>query len=300
MSDDRFLIDSILPAYQTHIITGPSGAGTTTLGLQMLDAFRLGEDVLGYPSHPAPFCYVSCNLPLSVLRAQMRQLDIPTVGSIFPHFSLVGDHSGPDKRTFHNVYTLACHRVPNLALLFIDSLSSLCPGRITDDRVVDDFIDAMNTVCQTDNVTILGTIRSSKARTGEGYLSPRERIIGSGAFSSATSTKFIIEPTKPSKPDDPNRTLWTLPRVGKPVCQLYAFNDDGRLERQSDYVPQAPLDAWLLTVASGAEIHSDEMLIVADSCGVARTQLYDWVKVQIELGTLLRIARGEYKKAENQ
>lgn len=297
-NDDRFLIDSILPANRVHVITGPSRAGASTLGLQMLDDWRRGEDIFGYKSHPAPFCYAACNLPLGDLRAHMRSLGIPTNGT-FPHFSLVGSRKS-DKRSFHNVFTMAMERVPDLSLLFIDSLSSLCPGRITEDRVVDDFIDAMSTECQESNITILSSLRSSKARTGEGYLSPHERIIGSGAFCSATSTKFIIEPLKPSDPENPNRVLWLLPRVGKPRRLFYAFNDDGRLELQSEYIPQAPLDNWLITVAPGAEVHSDEMLIIADQLGIARTQLYEWVKVQVELGTVVRMAKGEYKKAENQ
>lgn len=289
MTDDKFVVDTLFPTKEIHLIFGPSGAGATTLLLQIIADYSAGRPVLDrFPSHPMPFCLISCAKSLSATRRHMKRLGMDP--SQIPHLALSGRRG--DDHHFANVYDLADrHLDGRLKVLFIDGLSTLC-DKVADDKAVTAFMSNIIATCEEHDVTVIATIRASKARSGEGYVSIRERIIGSGAFASFADTKIGIDPVKPSDPANHSRSLVIMPQAEETIVLPYALTKFGLLPNLTELLVD-PLDAWLATIPGGTLIRSSEMMAVSN---MTRPTFYRWLSTQLELGTLIDGEKqGEYR-----
>ena len=54
----EYIVETLLPAGEIHILAGASAAGKTTLLFQFIQAWRRGKPILGFKSEPAPICYI--------------------------------------------------------------------------------------------------------------------------------------------------------------------------------------------------------------------------------------------------
>jgi RecA-family ATPase len=284
----EYLIDKILRSREPHLISGPADSGKTTLLLQILDDWRNSRPIFTHDSHPVPYCVVACDRPLMSLRDTMRRmaLDYESI----PHFSMI-DQTRPVGEDFsiHDVLTFARRHAPNASALFIDGLSALCPGKIIDARDVRRFLQETSKLCQEKNVTILGTVPSPKSRDGEGYSSPQDRILGSGAWASHVSTKYVLDLS------EDKITLHILPKNFPKEKVELMFSEAGLLVPWVESLKSSELDAWLATLDKGAVFNTDMALMVGGELSLSRRAVFYWLKQQVSLGTILKIDRGEYR-----
>ena len=296
MPDDQptitseYVVEQLFPRQQVSLISGPSGAGKTTLALQILDEWAASATVLDHPARAVPLCFVACDRTDRALRAHMRRMDINPAH--VPHCSLVKYHRR-EERSIETAVKAAIACCPVARVLFIDGMSTLCPGKVTDLRDVADFLLTTLRLCESHDVTIIGTVLSVKTREGEGYVSARDRIIGSGAWAALTDTKLFIEPTQPKKPEDPGRSVTIVTAYGTST-RFYAF-DNCRLVGRGAEIIQPDLDHWLLSLSPGAPLSLEDILAAAASFSIGRTKTWDWITAQVELGALVRIGRGKYE-----
>lgn len=293
-----FLIDQILRSNQVHLISGPSRSGKSTLLLQVLAGWAAGLPVFGHVSVPAPFALVSCDRSASTIDDTMLRLGM--IPDTIPHFSIIdpprnvfqrreSDRPSQDDHSISEILAICQRIVPNLACLFVDGLSTLCPGKIIDHRDVANFLRDTSRLCIQQRVTIVGTVYAAKSREGEGYAAPCDRMLGSGAWASHTGTAFILEPA------DRKRTLHVIP-LNAPVESWELMHDDiGRLVPYVETGTSDKLDYWLVSLDEGMVFTTQQAHIVGEAAEVSRPTVERWLKNQITLGTIVRIDRGEYK-----
>jgi len=291
-----FLIDRIMPVRQVHLISGPSGSGISTLLLQILDDWRRGLPVFSFPSIPAPYYLISCDRPAEHFTTEV----MPRMGidpSTVPYFSTVDtlrphdDHRG--ELSLEEIVSQVLRADSRVRVLFIDGFSVLCPGKIIDHNEVKKFLLSASHLCRTRNLTIVGTVYAAKAREGEGYANPRDRMLGSGAWSAFTGCKWVIEPeSEPSR-----KNIHILSHSLAPIKSTMQHD-----EATARFVPaqldlSSQLDLWLATVDEDAIITTGQVVLVAERLSISERSAKRWISAQLELGTLHRIDRGEYRKS---
>lgn len=292
MSESRFVVDQLLPLFEPHIISGPSGGGKSTLLLQTAYDWSRGEDVFGYRSFPAPFCVIACDRSQASLRDHMERLQIDPRD--MPHFSMIGRTSDEDHTIESALRITRLGFVPQAQVLFLDGFASLCPGRLNDAKQVTQFLKKTTQFLQEERVTVIGTLCSAKAREGGGYLSPRDRIAGSASWCSNTDTKILIEPAHPHRIEDLNRIVY-LAAQGLPARVLRYVLEGPRLVPCGEGLLLTPLDGWLGQQAPGARFTTADLLEVAEACGYGATTAKSWLRDQATLGTVVRVSFGKYQ-----
>lgn len=287
-----FLVDTILPAKEIHLIFGPIAEENTLFALHFLAEWSVGHTWLGYATHPAPYCYVACEQSVESIRSAMAQVGLDPATT--PHLSLVGRTVDED-RTVGAAIRLARACVPNLRVLFLDGMYSLCPGRINDYRDSSRFLLTTLRTCTEESLTIIGCVPTSKSREGEGYTTPREKIAGSGSWGAISFTKFLFEPRRPSKVRDMTRLLTVMPR-SKHTNELSYTRTEHGLIYGAEGISNPELDGWLDTVPIGEEIPASTLVEAATRFGISRASLYRWLEERLELGFLCKLRHGVYVK----
>lgn len=289
-----YLIDNLIRSKEIHLISGATGSGKTTLAFQIADEWSRGEPIFGHQSHPVPFVYVACERTLPVLHDDLDSIGLDPL--TFPCTSLVHPLRRERRPCFEDALNAARIVDENVRLIFLDGIASLCPGKSNDYRDVSNFLTDSARICHERLVTVIGLVYSVKAREGEGYSAPRDRIAGSLAWSAVTDTKILIEYYRPSKPKDPVRVITLLPQRRPPETFLYQFRS-GRLVAMTESenaLLQPVLDQWLSSVAPLAELTTQQ--IVDAAVDIGRSAVFLWIENQLDLGTLAKLRRGVYVK----
>lgn len=285
----EFHVDRILAAGEVHLIYGPSGAGKSTLALQIMESWTQGSDLFGYQTHPVPMCYLACERSSASLRRQMKAMGIDS--SKHPNLSLLMLRH--DERNVRSALRLARKINSAIRVLFLDGLQSLCPGKINDHRDSTRFLIETAQLCQEENITIVGCAASSKSREGEGYASPRDRLLGAGAWASTTDLKAYIDYGRPSDVTHPYRRMSLMPSTEIPKLIHYEF-ENHRLVMRSQAELLINMDTWLASQSSGEVFTSAQLQGIAEQFHMSRTAFYLWLRDQVELGALRRLAHSKY------
>lgn len=281
----EFLIDGLLPTREVHLIGGPSGAGKTTLILQMLYDWSRGIPVFGKASRPVPYVYVACDRSLQSIRATMDRIQIP---HNFPLISMVDD---PRFKTFATIR----EAYPEAKFYFMDGFPSLTPkGKISDYEIVSGFLTGTTRVCQELDISIAGTGHTTKCKEGETFVNPRQRFLGSVAWGGFSDTMMLIEPAEPDNVTDLNRTVMLLPRNGPGELLHYRLNDRGVFVPQEDILAGV-LHAWLLSKPLGTRILLVELAEVAEKAKISRVTMFRQIKKMIADGVLVKVSHGTYQ-----
>lgn len=287
-----FLVDRTIATQKVHLVCGPVGAGRRTMTLQIASEWAQERPIFGMASHPLPFCYVTSRGSLNAIRENITGIGLDP--ATIPHVSML-DITRREEYTLESALDIARKCVPGVRVLFLDSLAVLCQGKINDYRDVAQFLNTADRLCAREWITVVGCMPSTKARGNEGYASPTERIFGSIAWSEMTSTKILIEPTKPRDICDPHRIVH-LVVPDEPVRVLYFEFQNGKgLVPCEEIALESPLDGWLAEQEEGATFPTSALQFVADAKGVSRTGFFRWLKLQISSGTLEKVGHGEYR-----
>lgn len=287
---DGFLVDDILPANCVHLLGGASGVGKTTFALQFLDEWHASRTFLGLPAAPVPFCWVSCKRSNKSLCRTIRRVR-PSI--VVPIVSLIGSIPVREGDSpVHHALKLARDRVPELRLLVFDSLTALCPGKITDNAAVAKFMSSLNSLCERESVTILGFGQAAKIREGETIHNPRERFIGSVAWGGFAETVIHIESLKVSDPKDKRRQVTILPMNSSPITLNYELDAAGCYQDAGEDIASSMLDGWADELPTGAEFSTSEALSAMMARGISRRSIFRWLKASTRL---LKISHGRYR-----
>lgn len=267
----------------------------------------MGKDVFGCTSYPRPFVYISCDRS-----AQCATLTFSRVGidpDSFPAISLPETH-----RAFHlgSVVELAFSYDPKCEVIFIDGFATLVPdGKINDYRIIQRFLTDALHYCQDRNITIVGFVHATKVKEGEKFVNPRQRILGSVAWAGFSDTVILIEPSNPEDPSSGMRDVFLMPRNAKEDLLKYQLNDKGLFE-PVDLIHGGPyevnpsksprtrvktdIDRMLDEVAVGEEITHRTICSWGSVIGISQSSVARWINRMCELGCLIKIRHGLYRK----
>lgn len=288
-----YIIDEIMPAREVHLIGGASGSGKTTLLFQTIDLIEKGQPVFGRASHPMPACYVACDRSTaSIERTLVRMgmtLDIPRLSLV--ENRLIGN--------IRSVVDAARKLVPDLRLLYIDAMAVLVPqGKISDYKIVADFLADCGEQCARKDLTIVGLHHATKVKEGERFLNPRQRLLGSVAWGGFSETVILIEPKTPDDPTDDSRSIMVLPRNASQEVYDFNFNSEGRLEEMAPKESFRKLldeKLWPLLVR-GQAYRFEAICGLADSIRpvVAQRTIRRWLDDKQIEGRISKPMRGHY------
>lgn len=210
----EFLVDTIFPCGEAHLVGGPTGAGKTRWLFDTLLAWQRVEPVLGYPSHPCPWLYVSSDRSeKSVLRT------LVSMGIDPKQIPLL---SAMDKRlTLSQIMDHAQER--RAGLVVIESFGNFVdpPGLSIQVR---NFFYSLRPFLNSTSATIIGVMESPKMKPKERYENPRQRIAGVATWGHYADTIALIEPEQPDEPNC-NRNIIVCPRNAPEVHIKAAFVD---------------------------------------------------------------------------
>jgi RecA-family ATPase len=237
----QWIIEKILPVRRVHILAGASGSGKTTYLFQHLPMWEKGLAIHGHASTPAPWVYISCDRPPEETVDTLERVGVDP-GSIrwmsllapeFKHLTTANSLIDHVKKTY-----------PDARLLVIDAFYVLTPDmKYNDNGAVKTFLTHLAVLCQQHNITIIGTAHSPKMKDGEGYLEPRQCILGAIAWGAFCSTVLYIKSVHPEDVENDERNLVILPRNGKGESYDYLMSDKGlvaapskKKENPADYI----------------------------------------------------------------
>lgn len=293
-----FVVDSIFPRSEIHLVGGPSHSGKTTLVLhQIIARFQRGLDVFGHASHPAPYAFVACERPLTQLHLTLSRIGIDP--DTFPGISLLDDFDSRDSggRLFDDVLAMAQARYDGLQVLFVDGIHRLCPGKATDMKDVTDFLCYATRRLQQTGITLIGIGHAAKTKGDERFGNPRERFLGSSSWSTASGTMIIVE-----RPDDilnPKRTVMILPPNAKDQVIHYALDEKGLFQLDGEQPDRFDDFATIVSLhEKGTEFTARELLEIAagisDKTLVRRT-IERYIQRLVEDGRLEKSSWGRYR-----
>lgn len=213
----KYLIESILPTQEIHLLSGPSGAGKSRLLFAWLKKWAKGHPILGLKTTPIKTTYLAFDRSLASIHETME-----TEGAV-P--GLVVDSLRDRRPPLHTLPAL----YPDTQLFVLDAMFVAAPmGKTNDYGTMTNWLASLGHMCTVQNVTILATHHTAKTKEGETILNPRQRGLGSVALGGFTDCNFVLEPVKPQDPNVSKRKLWVLPRNAKEFSVSYDFLE-GRL-----------------------------------------------------------------------
>jgi AAA domain len=295
---NHFLIDKILPAHEISLVAGPVNSGKTTFALEMLAAWMAGQPLWGYESYPAPCCYVNCGRSLAHTAYAIAQLglEIPFASLLAPRSQQVRDAANR-QFSVESLVMVARRRVPDCRLIVADGFDTLCPGNTSHSNIVSPFLAEATMRCYDYGVTILGLVQAGKGREGAHIAAPAERLLGSVAWSAHTQTKFIVEPESPESPQQPDRTIYVLPKSHAPFTLRYRFANDGHFyERAQDVDRIAEFINAVGVIPEGEPITTSQLIDIASNLGIALRSAERMITEMLSLGIIERLKKGTYRR----
>jgi len=293
----RFIVDTLFARHELHLIGGPSHAGKTMLLFHIMEQWSQHLNVFGYPSHPAPFCYVSCNHSMNSCQEAARCAGISSSIRI-PMVSLIDNAC---KKNFDNVYDLACSVEPDVEVIFLDGILYIAGSSGMDNVVIGDFLSGMIRDMKQKQITVIATSRCAKPKDNRSAIRSIDRLLGATAWTELSDTFIAIEPKAPNNPRSDRRTVTVMPKRAAAFTLSYRFSGEGKLcEISEDGSADSPerLDeiAILIEVRGpGQRISTADLLEMGRELGVvARSSMMNYITVLMRQGRLLDGGHGWY------
>ncbi len=292
----RYIVDTIFPRHRLHIIGGPAHAGKTSIMFRIMADWSAELNVLGYKSHRAPFCYVSCVDPMEScidVMQRMGMADVPMISGV--------DEGGV--KNFDDVYNLVTRKIPDVEVIFLDGILRIAESSGLDNKVVGDFLSPLLRKLKEHKITLVATGRCAKPKESRSTIRSIDRFLGATAWTEFASTFIAIDPIHPNRPKDDLRIVTVMPKNSPAFTMNYRFTQDGRLvEVPEDFASNSPDRIQLLAeMLSGAwspgdEITTAEILDLGQAIGImARSSMMRYVAVLVRRGELQDGGYGMYR-----
>jgi hypothetical protein len=288
-----YLIDTIFPANEIHLLVGASGAGKTTWLFQMIDDWLQGKPVLGFQSHPCPWQYIalerSIETTLETIRRTKANIDLNHVHSLRDSNLPINEYD-PLFNYFVNTY------LKDGGLLIIDGFTALTPqGKYNDHKIVADYLVTLGRWIKKKNLTVLGIMPIAKSKGDERAKIPRQRVYGNVVWEHYSETIFLLESVKEDDPENPLRKLTVLPRNSAEFCLDLVFDDAGRLVEQAAEVSALVLETKLAKLDPGTETDRATWIKWGAEGGISRASVDRWLAKSLHNGKLTKSGRSSYK-----
>jgi AAA domain len=294
----KFVVDGILPCGLVHIVAAPVGTGKTTIFMQQIHAMQNGLEWLTKKAYPHRVVYITADRGKAETDATIARLGLTGI-----EFKLVSlkDQTSPAVSPLELILHNNCQEgdlaiVEPLNFFLKDGAKS---GNINDFGHVSRFLLSIGRKAEEMQITIEGSLHSSKAKQGQQYMVAREKVIGSVAWTAFTATTIILEPNDPATCDDPGRTIHVLPRDMRPFTLGYVVEPEhgllvptaktlickSALDRALDVWPQ---DTWTRS-------DTNDWAAAAE---LSDTTAKRWLQQLEADGRIIRVERGVYKRVD--
>ena len=188
------LVEGILPRGEVSLLAGASGAGKTTLVMQLLRAIQRGEPLFQRRVKPGlRLGYIAADRSWESYQRLAATLDIDLAPLRVK--TLIDDET-INLDTFEvapmRVLKQLIGELLPLDLLVVDPLVVFLGVDTNKYHLNAAKLILLNRWCRQHSLTILGTHHASKARTDFSFKRPQDRINGSGALLGFTSTQLFL------------------------------------------------------------------------------------------------------------
>jgi len=284
-----FIVDPIFPKNELILIGGPAQSGKTSLLFQIIIDWSNSRKVFGHPSHPAPYCFVSCNQSLAACRSALARS-----GNNDPYMPMVSmiDANGGErinkKLTFEEVCSEARSINPDIEVIFLDGILSLCPGSLIDNSGVAEFLAKTIHTLQQYQLTLIAAGRSAKPKEATNGSRNIDKFLGATAWTEYAETFIAIDNPKSKDPRDTHRTVTIMSKRAKAEVLQYRFSDAGNLvEVPSENDAPEPIETFKACCSvPGDEFKSSELVEIAEGSGMSRPAFYRHLKLLLDQGYL--------------
>ena len=294
----RFVVDTILPANRLHLIGGPAHSGKSTLMFRIIADWTANLKVFGYESHPAPFCFVTCNSNVDdcLQIAGRTGLDTSKLNVI----STI-DHDGI--KNYADVVYQARQLEPKVKVIFLDGIFGISESSGLDNKVVREFLTTLLRQLRETDTTLIATGRCAKPKENRSTMRSIDRFLGATVWTELAHTYIAIEQRSLNKPKDDRRVVSVMPKNTAPFNLSYRFTDTGNLVEVSED-PAADsanrvqsLSDMISGYSDGEELTTADLLELCSTLGVvARSTMMKYIAVLVHRGELEDAGYGRYRR----
>lgn len=286
--------DGIMPKWEVHILAAASGAGKTTLMIQMIDDLKEGNkvfDAITNPVHPA---YICNDRTLNDIK---RTFDRIKPRNQYPFYSVISSPELAGTHTIGEIIRKVKSLHPEIDFIVFDPISQQVKN-VNDAKEVSSLLRNLSRICEELKVTIMIIHHSAKVKTDAIYANPRQKMSGSAAWGGYSNLNLILEEDDESDPTNPIRKLHICPRNGANRFMKYILDENGLFTpHKESAMPSGEMAKKFNTLEDGLEFNLSEAYELFGS--FSRGWMYRIFGNWIELGCLEKSGRGRYKKIKD-
>lgn len=295
-ASEKFVVESIMPAGELHLIGGASGAGKTTWMLQWLRDWEQAKPIFGHQSFPCPWVYISFDRGMLTLDRTLRRIRMDDWA--FPAYSV--EDLGLKELTIFKIVD----RFPEAQLFVIEGFQSVLPdaskGRGQNKEEMLWATDVRKKILSTGK-TILGVTHTPKMKMGESYQSTRSRFLGSNSLLASTGTLISFDIPEDSKQvgvqTDERTVLIEGPNFQR-LLKTYTRDNYGRFVEVEEAMQSINLDTTIAVATPGTEYSTKDLEEIGAKNGMSRASVFRWIQRKKEEGLLVAASKGRYKKPD--
>lgn len=237
------IIEWVVPAHETSILAGASGAGKTTLIMNIIKKLQNNESVFGYPATPnLKIGYIAADRTWEAYKVLAATTGVDTTRLKIR--ALIDDDDIDTDRFEHDpqgiLYSLLLDMAKSgIDLVIVDPLVVFlgCATNIYHMNAAR--LIRLNRFCRQKSITVLGTHHATKARTDYGFKRPQDRISGSSALLGFTSTQLFLAAAEETETKE--YAEWhIISHHAPPKVVLLKRDEQGRFE-EAPQIPE-PID----------------------------------------------------------
>jgi len=228
---DIDIIDAILPSHEVSILAGASGAGKTTLIMQVLCALQANTPVWGHAAQPnVRLGYIAADRSWRSYQktAALSNLDLESI-----QVRTLVDDAALNLKDFERSPIDELERIIGtmlpVDLIVVDPLVVFLGVDTNKYHLNAARLIRLNKLCLANKITLLGTHHATKARSDYSFKRAQDRISGTSALLGFTSTQlFLASPQETGRED--NCYEWHIISHHAPAKILLLTRENGSFE----------------------------------------------------------------------
>ena len=303
------VVEDLFPRNTISLLAGSAFSGKSALLYSSLRDYLRSGNFLGYSAPRdsrerimmARIGYISGSKTLEEMLYDISKTGIPEFSPL--PFQLVSQQSSMQRELeFPRIEDLYQQFTkPRPQFVIVDGLFGFCTGKVYDYQDVGHFMGRLKRFCYENDVTILATAPTAKAKADELYSGP-ERILGSQAWACEASTVLILE----IHIDERNgrdfihtlRRLEIWTRTKPPEDKFYDFNDSHHLVLVSGFDNdwRQYMTNRLSQIAEGVPLETRTLVSWAAERGISVSATETWITQSVASNLLERLRRGIYRR----
>lgn len=204
----HYFYPPFLKSQQVNMVIGSSGSNKTTYVCHLLESLTTGVPFLEStpPEIGMPMTtYICMDRPAAELEAKLELFRIDQSKLCVISFA------SQLRKVFASNFDDFLHKhVPaNTEYLILDGIGFIIE-KVTSQRQVGVLMSDMLSWCERKGTHLTAICHTAKEKAGMGYLNPREKALGSGAWVQMAGTSMVCTYLNAADPTDPRRTFALL------------------------------------------------------------------------------------------